>query len=47
MLFIIYLSWSSGDWPVPHPRYVAVGICQYFYLGMGYWLQSAWFLLWS
>ena len=30
----IYLSLFLVTWPVPHPICVAVGTCQYFYLGM-------------
>ena len=34
-------------WPTPHPICVAVGICQYFYLGMGHLLLLIMPIWWS
>ena len=34
LLFILVLVLVT--WPTPHPEYVAAGICQYFYSGMGH-----------
>ena len=44
LLFILVLVLVT--WPTPHSKYVAAGICQYFYSGIGHWLCSAQLLWW-